>query len=299
MLSFRSFAASVVVLAAGSAFADEPPTMRSESVAKYPIPEANQGVGVDAEHFYAIDNRTIAKYDKDTQELVQKWERPKGGPVKHFDSAAVIDGEIYLAHANYPEWPMTSSVETFDAETLEHVDTHSFGIRLGSLTWLDQGPDGSWYGGFANYNRVFDKSQIAYGNKYNTQVVRFDDDWQPVEGWTIPEEVVEKFEDMSNSGGSWGPDGKLYLTGHDPAEAYVMQLPEFGSVLNWVATVPLDNRGQGIAWDRSEPDILYAIIRGEDDQPNFVTVNRVIFEDGPAKASSEDAAPTTTAGTQK
>ena len=300
MLSFRSFAASAVVLAAGPAFAaEEPPTMRSEPVAKYEIPEANQGIGVDAEHFYAIDNRTIAKYAKDTQALVQKWERPEGGPVKHFDSAAVIDGKIYLAHANYPDWPMTSSIEVFDAETLEHVDTHSLGIRLGSLTWVDKGPDNSWYGTFANYNRVFDKSQIAYGNKYNTQVVRFDDDWQPVEGSTIPEAIVEKFEDMSNSGGSWGPDGNLYLTGHDPAEAYVMQLPEFGSVLEWVATVPLDNRGQGIAWDRSEPDILYAIIRGEDDAPNFVTANRVIFADGPAKASSGDATTTTTAGTQK
>ena len=191
MLSFRSFASGFVVLAAGSAFADEPPTLRSEAVAKYAIPEANQGIGVDAEHFYAIDNRTIAKYDKDTQELVQKWERPKDGPVKHFDSAAVIDGKIYLAHANYPDWPMTSSIEVFDAKTLEHLDTHSFGIRLGSLTWVDKGPDGSWYGTFANYNRVFDKSQIAYGNKYNTQVVRFDANWQPVEGWTIPEEIVE------------------------------------------------------------------------------------------------------------
>lgn len=268
----------LVAVAATASAAEEPPQMRSESIASYIVPEANQAVAVDANFFYAIDNRTIAKYDKRTQQLVKTWEWPKGGPIEHFDSATVVDGRIYLAHSNYPEWPMASSLEIFDAATLTHVATHSFGIQIGSFTWVDKGPDGQWYGGFANYNRVFDKSPIAYGNKYNTQIVRFDADWQPVEQWTIPEGVVEKFEDMSNSGGSWGPDGKLYLSGHDPAEAYVMQLPEMGPVLDWVGTVPLDNHGQGIAWDRSQKDVIYAIIRGKGDEPNRVTVNRVLFD---------------------
>lgn len=257
---------------------DEPPQMQSETVAQYAIPEANQGVGVDAEHFYAIDNRTIAKYDKTTQKLVAKYDVPDGGAVKHFDSAAIVDGRIYIAHSNYPEWPMASSLEIFDAETLEPVETHSFGIQLGSFTWVDQDPQGRWWGGFANYNRVFDRSPVAYGNKFNTQVVRFDEDWQIAEAWTLPEAIIEKFDDMSNSGGSWGPDGRLYLTGHDPAEAYVMGEPQMGTELEWVATVPLTNTGQGIAWDPSEPDILYGIIRGEDDDGNRVTVNRVALD---------------------
>jgi hypothetical protein len=92
---------------------------------------------------------------------------------------------------------------------------------------------------------------------------------------------------MSNSGGSWGPDGKLYLTGHDPAEAYVMELPKGGSILNWVATVPLKNTGQGIAWDRSTPDVLFSIIRGEGDQPNHVTANRVQFTTQRADAPAQ------------
>ena len=97
------------------------------------------------------------------------------------------------------------------------------------------------------------------------------------EAWILPDVVLEKFEDMSNSGGSWGPDGRLYLTGHDPAEAYVMQLPEAGSILQWVATVPLKNTGQGIAWDRSARDVIYGIIRGDTDADNRVTANRVRF----------------------
>lgn len=260
----------------GASAQDEPPAMRSEVVASFAIPEANQGVGVDARHFYAVDNHTIAKYEKTSGKLVDRWDGPEDGPIIHLDSAVVDGSRLYASHSNYPEWPMTSSIEVFDVATLDHVDTHSLGIDRGSLTWLDV-KDGTWWGAFANYNRVFDRSPLAYGNKYNTQVVRFDAEWRVAEAWVLPEPVLEKFEDMSNSGGSWGPDGKLYLTGHDPAEAYVMELPEAGSVLRWVATVPLDNTGQGIAWDRSTPDVLYGMIRGDSDADNRVTANRVVF----------------------
>lgn len=120
-------------------------------VAEFPIPEANQGVGVDAEHFYAVDNRTIAKYTKDG-EFVTAWEGPADGPIVHLDSAAVIDGEIYASHSNYRYLPMTSSIEVWDAKTMEHIASRSIGIRLGSLTWLDK-HKGHWWGTFANYNR--------------------------------------------------------------------------------------------------------------------------------------------------
>lgn len=49
-----------------------------------------------------------------------------------------------------------------------------------------------------------------------------------------------------------GPDGRLWLTGHDLDEAYVMTLPQAGSDLRWVGTVKLPTvEGQAIAWDRS------------------------------------------------
>jgi hypothetical protein len=66
---------------------------------------------------------------------------------------------------------------------------------------------------------------------------------------------------MSNSGGSWGPDGFLYLTGHDPAELYRMRIPKAGSVLELVDTIAMNIRGQGIAWDRSQPGVIYGIVR--------------------------------------
>lgn len=261
---------AVTMIAAPALAQEEPPTMTSTVLGSYVIPEINQAIGVDAEHFYAIDNTSIAKYTKDTQERVAMKDYEDIGAI-HFDSAAVIDGKIYVAQSNYPIWPMTSSLEIFDAATLDHLESHSFGIQIGSFTWVDQAPDGSWWGGFANYNRVFDKSPIAYGNKYNTQVVKFDADWQIAEAFVIPDVVVEKFDDMSNSGGSWGPDGHLYLSGHDPAEAYVMDIPEMGSTLKWIGTVPLDIAGQGIAWDRSQPDVIYGFVR----KTKTVSVNKV------------------------
>jgi hypothetical protein len=229
-------------------------------IGEFVVPEANQGVGVDAKHFYAVDNAVIGKYDKVTGKLVKKWQGPKKGPITHLDSAMVMDGKIYAAHSNYPEWPMTSSLEIFDAETMEHVGTHSFGIQWGSLTWVDWHND-HWWMTFANYDRLLGPNKTPYGHKANTVMVKLTRDFRPVEMWTLPKAILDRFEDMSNSGGSWGPDGFLYLSGHDPAELYRMRLPKAGSVLELVDILPMNIRGQGIAWDRAQPGVIYGIIR--------------------------------------
>jgi len=231
-----------------------------EQIGEFTVREANQGVGVDAGHFYAVDNYAIGKYDKSTGKLVKKWQGDKKGPILHLDSAMVMDGKLYAAHSNYPQWPMTSSIEIFDAESMEHIGTHSFGIQWGSLTWADW-HDGHWWMTFANYDRLLGPGKTPYGHKANTVMVKFTKDFQPVQSWTLPKAILDRFEDMSNSGGSWGPDGYLYLTGHDPAELYRMRLPKAGSVLELVDIIPMNIRGQGIAWDRSQPGVIYGIIR--------------------------------------
>jgi hypothetical protein len=280
MIRFRQLSFAVIVFAVPlfapvPAVAEEagPPVGSSELLQRFQIKEARQGVGVDADAFYAVDNTMIAKFDKKTGALIAKWEGDAGGAAIHLDSAAVVDGKLYAAHSNYPAWPMTSSIEIWDAATLKHLESHSLGIERGSLTWLDRDAKGVWWGAFANYNRVFDKSPTAYGNKYNTQVVRFDADWRVAEAWVFPDALVEKFDDMSNSGGSWGPDGKLYVTGHDNAELYVMELPEIGSELKWVGTIPAEIGGQGFAFDHSQPGVIYGIIRKK--EGSEVTVSRV------------------------
>jgi hypothetical protein len=155
---------------------------------------------------------------------------------------------------------MTSSVEIWDANTMQHVGNHSFGINWGSLTWVDF-YNGHWWAVFANYDVPYGPNKTPYGHKAATQMVKFTADFKYLESWVLPKAILDKFEAMSNSGGSWGPDGYLYLTGHDPKEIYKMRLPKAGSVLELVETIPMNIRGQGIAWDRSDRGVIYGIIR--------------------------------------
>ena len=240
--------------------AAEPQELEARLLRTYDAFDANQGVGVDRSYFYAVDNTSITKHSRETGAPLLQFAGAEGGPLIHMDSGAVHRGLLYAAHSNYNESPMESSVEVFDARTLQHVDSHSFGIDRGSLTWIDR-HDGYWWGAFANYDRVFDGE--VYGDTDNTQVVKLNDRFEVVAGYTIPTEILDRFRPMSNSGGSWGPDGRLWITGHDLGEAYVMEPSRAGSELRWIATVRLPGvEGQGIAWDLSGPrPTLWAIKR--------------------------------------
>jgi hypothetical protein len=229
-----------------------------KEVGKFDIPEARQGIAVDQNYIYVIDTRRIAKYKKDSSERVAGWEG-KNSPIIHLDSGVIVEGKLYCAHSNYPAVPMTSSVEIWDAENLEHIDSHSFGIRWGSCTWIDR-HNGFWWAAFAQYDKW--KNLTGKGTEWTT-VVKMDDQWQALQAWIFPEKIMDRFRPMSNSGGSWGPDGLLYCTGHDRSEIYALRVSEFGSVLELVETIPLNILGQGIAWDRSHSGFLYGIRKNE------------------------------------
>lgn len=72
-------------------------------VAEFNIPEANQGVGVDEDYFYAVDNTVLAKYRKDGT-FVQKANYADIGVI-HLDSATVLDGKILLLALQLPLLP--------------------------------------------------------------------------------------------------------------------------------------------------------------------------------------------------
>lgn len=231
--------------------AAEPPAFTARLDRAYDAFDARQGIAVDGRFFYAVDNREVTKHDRATGEPLLQFAADEDGPFIHMDSGAVVGGRLYAAHSNYDESPMESSVEIFDTRTMRHIGTHGFGIHRGSLTWLDR-HDGAWWAGFANYDEVPDGQTEPYGGTDNTQIVKMDDDFRELGSWTVPKTVLDRFKPMSNSGGSWGPDGRLWLTGHDLGEAYVMNVPAAGTELAWVATVHLpDVEGQGIAWDRT------------------------------------------------
>lgn len=124
--------------------------LKGETINIWPTTgDANQGVGVDENYIYAVTNNRITKMDKFTGELIAQWDGTDDFEEGHFDSGVVVKDKLYVAQANWPQWPMASSVEVFDTETMEHIATHSFGIQVGSFTWLDR-HKGYWWGGFAN-----------------------------------------------------------------------------------------------------------------------------------------------------
>lgn len=240
------------------------PVFTGEIVAAFPTDNARQGVAVDAASFYSVDNRLLVKHDKVTGAALMQWpvDSSSNNPLIHMDSGLVFNDRLYVAHSNYPELPMTGSVEIWDASTFEHLDSHEFESPPGSFTWIDHDGD-NWWGAFANYDLVLAGRDGPYGESRNTVIVKMAEDFSILASWTLPQDLVARLTPMSNSGGSWGRDGLLYLTGHDRDEIYVVKPAESVPELEWIATVLVAGfAGQGIAWDRStnEP-LLWGIHR--------------------------------------
>ena len=259
-----TFIACAALLQSALAVADAGPQAGHDSssadvLRRYPAPEARQGVAVDAQAVYAVSNSTIAKYEKRSGERVAIWEGDKA-QFPHINSCTVIEMmtvQLVCANSNFPAVPHWSSVEFFDPKTLRHVRSVPLGPGRGSITWIER-HENAWWAVFANYDG---KGGEAPRDHRHTVLVRFDDEWRQTQSWSFPPTVLERFAPMSSSGGGWGPDGRLYVTGHDHPELYILELPPAGAVLNHVGTVAVPIEGQAIDWDESAPGELYGITR--------------------------------------
>jgi hypothetical protein len=245
------------VLVARQKPASPVPVRTAREIRRIHADEARQGVAVDSAYLYAVDNRRIGKFDRRTGARVGGWADTAGGRFHHLDSGVVVGGRLYAAHSNYPDRPMASSIEIWDAASLRHLGSHSFGIHSGSATWIDR-HDGAWWVAFANYDG--EGGEPGRGVEW-TVVERFDDEWRQTGGWTLPAPLIARLRPFSNSGGVWTADGRLYLTGHDDRELYVLRLPVSGAELEWVETVEGTTPGQGIAIDPAHPETVYGIDR--------------------------------------
>jgi hypothetical protein len=266
-LALASLAASV---AAASAQQGPPPGAPPQYVAPavqkltartlrvYEVPESNQGVAADRRHFYAIDNSVVAKYEIASGRFVDRWSGPRNGLIRHLNSCLADRGRLWCANSNYPLTPMGSSIEVFDTSSMKHADSHSLGMRdEGSLTWFDKLGDG-WIAGFAHYDG---NGGVPLRNHRFSSVVTFDRDWRRTGGWLFPDSVIERMAPYASSGGAIGPDGWLYLLGHDRPEMYVVARPSMGPTLIHLATIDLDAEGQAFSWSQDGSRVVYAIDR--------------------------------------
>ena len=143
---------------------------------------------------------------------------------------------------------MGSSIEVFDAETMRHVESRSLGMRdEGSLTWFDRYGTG-WIAAFSHYDQ---NGGVPFKNHTFSSVVTFDQQWRRTGGWLLPPSTLERMAPYASSGGAVGPDGWLYLLGHDRPEMYVVGRPPMGPVLSHIATIALEAEGQAFSWAKS------------------------------------------------
>ncbi|MEY3852972.1 MAG: hypothetical protein RI910_1952 [Verrucomicrobiota bacterium] len=223
-----------------------------EVVRTWKATEANQGVAVDAEHFYVIDDKALGKYEKTTGRKVGEWKASPGSGIIHLNSGIVAGGRLYVAHSNFPAKPDESSLEIFDTQTLRPVGRKVFERPIGSLTWALPDRDG-WLVCFVHYQSNSDPAK--------SRIVRYDAMWKVVETWSFPAELVRRFGKYSSSGGGGALDGRLWVSGHDAKELYRLALPPGGGVARWEGTVPFASSGQAFAWDPTRPQELYSIQR--------------------------------------
>ncbi|MBN8821927.1 MULTISPECIES: hypothetical protein [unclassified Spirosoma] len=244
------------------------PAQKATEIRRFQLKQVQQGVAVDQMHFYVINNHSLTKHTKVDGKQVAAWEDTTG-LLKHLNSGVVIGQKLYCTHSNYPDVPMASSIEIFDTRTLKHVGNHSFGLFPGSMTWADF-HNGYWWVAFANYSN---KSMAEGRDNRWTTLVKFNENWQQLEAWAFPANVLQAFAPYSTSGGTWGPDGLIYCTGHDKPELYVLKLPERGHTLQYVKTIPTVSEGQAFAIDRSVKNkvILFGITRND----NYVVVSQM------------------------
>ena len=243
--------------------------------------DARQAVAVDAQHVFAISDRHISKIDRASGKTVLQWSATGAdSPVRHLNSAVVLDDQIYAAHSNWPVIPAQNSIEVWNAATLVPVESIRISGVLTWITWVDW-YKGYWWAVLAHYDPAVTRppqSSIGSTNSVpsehahdkpndppdqRTRLLRMNEQFRVLDTWYFPDALLQEFDSMSNSGGSWGPDEKLWLTGHSQPRAYLVRLPDTGNTLEWTSTVVLpDIEGQGIAWDRSsEAPVLFGVRR--------------------------------------
>lgn len=233
--------------------------LKATALTSYSAIEAGQGAAADEMNFYAIVNSAIGKYEKSTGELAERWVGSRDGAIRHLNSCYAEANKLYCSNSNFPEIPMASSIEVFNTETMTPLFTLSLGIlEEGSLTWFDHLGDG-WIAGFAQYDG---RGGLTYKDHSYASIVHYDSGWRRTGGWMIPNSVIERMKPYAASGGAIGPDGLLYLTGHDRPEMYVLAAPTLGPKLVHIATIEIEIEGQAFAFDKStDQPIVYGISR--------------------------------------
>src|SRR5262249_25104751 len=73
----------------------------------------------------------------------------------------------------------------------------------------------------ADYFYAVDSETLARYAISFSNVIAFDSDWRRTAAWVFPSTVLDRLAPHAAPGGAIGPDGWLYLLGHERPEMYV------------------------------------------------------------------------------
>ena len=199
----------------------------------FPAAEAHQGAAATRQLVFAVTNRVVAVYQRQSGQRLAI----STGPALHLNSGFVWKKQLLCGHSNYPRQPEQSEVKVLDLESMELTTLVDFADYGGSLTWIVR-RRGRWLCNFARYGEV----------NQETFLVEFDDRFKELRRWTYPASVIGQLGQYSLSGGVWYR-GELLVTGHDDPVAFRLQIPRRGSELLHVGRYEIPFSGQGFAVD--------------------------------------------------
>ncbi len=198
-----------------------------QEINRYSVDHADQGVAVDYQYVYPISNQQVSKYDKLTGKKIDQWI----GNVEHLNGGIIKNNKLFLTENT------SNQIIILDPNTMKTFGKINISIN-GSLNWIDYYQN-TWWGINAHYRKNLDQ----------TRLINFDQNWKSVQEWKLPNTVLERLKPFSISGGAFGPQGYLYLTGHDKKEIYVLGVPTEGNELQLIKILETTFPGQGISWD--------------------------------------------------
>lgn len=191
---------SILIGASGIAMAQKettPPNIGNVILKKFQI-KVSQGVAVDGKCFYAISNTRISKCTKNSGEEISVWQADlkKKAEIhfKHLNSGTVVAGKLYCAHSRFPISPNDCTVGIFNVkgDALEHKKTIKMPKKHGSLTWIDQRGDGSWWMCYAVYGKGKNNTTKLVKYRYDDGVFTED------RTWFFPAEVISRWGIIKN-----------------------------------------------------------------------------------------------------
>lgn len=229
------------------------------------VKDARKGVVADTEYFFAINTTSISKYDIRTGIHLKSINFEDHPRIRNLTGGVIVNNRLYVANAPETDKHRQNTIEVFTKDLVYLYNINVTG-NTGSLTWIDY-YDGKWWGCFAHFNDQVRYTAMVefYHPNPNLEIIPHQKDlvnWHVKDRWFFPHKVSECFKPYSCMGGSFGPDGKLYVTGNNKNELYVLNFNQYSPIMALDHTKNVDIEGKGICWDR-ERGLLYGTGRNE------------------------------------